>query len=161
MKGRTKVKNPAFVPTLKPLALCVKAALRPLSVYGLALAVGAYPSILLSGPEGGVVMGGAGSITQSASLTTIQQNSQNMAIDWQSYNLDVNERVQYIQPNSSSLSLNNILSNSASTIRGKIDANGQQTDTQHQPRNSSGKQPRACHRDNNGHRDCSARPGFG
>ena len=78
-----------------------------------------------AGPEGGVVTGGAGSISQSGITTTIQQNSQNMAIDWQSYNLNSNERVQYLQPNQSSIALNHILSNSASEIRGRIDANGQ------------------------------------
>ena len=92
---------------------------------GLLLCFGGYASIALAGPEGGVISGGAGTIHHSGSLTTIQQSTQNMAIDWQRYNVDVNERVQYIQPNQSSLSLNRILSNSASEIRGRIDANGQ------------------------------------
>ncbi len=70
-------------------------------------------------------MGGSGSISQSDVTTTINQISQNMAIDWQSYNVNTNERVQYIQPNSSSISLNRILSQSGSTIAGRIDANGQ------------------------------------
>ena len=76
-------------------------------------------------PEGGQVVGGSGSINQSGLNTTINQATQNMAIDWQSYNVQQNERVQYIQPNSSSVSLNRILGNNASTIRGRIDANGQ------------------------------------
>ncbi len=80
---------------------------------------------IYAGPEGGVVTGGEGSISQSGVTTTIQQNSQNMAIDWQGYNVNSNERVQYFQPNQSSISLNHILSNSASEIRGRIDANGQ------------------------------------
>ena len=81
--------------------------------------------LAVASPEGGVVTGGAGSISQTGTNTAIQQNTQNMAIDWQSYNVDVDERVQYIQPNQSSISLNNILSNGASEIRGHIDANGQ------------------------------------
>ncbi len=76
-------------------------------------------------PQGGNVVGGNGSINQSGLQTTIQQNTQNMAIDWQSYNVQQNERVQYIQPNSRSISLNRIIGNNASTIRGQIDANGQ------------------------------------
>jgi len=48
-----------------------------------------------------------------------------MAINWQTYNVNQNERVQYIQPNTSSISLNRILSNNGSTIAGRIDANGQ------------------------------------
>jgi len=83
------------------------------------------PSAVIAGPEGGQVMGGSGSISQSGLNTTINQSTQNMAIDWQSYNVNANERVQYIQPNSSSISLNRILSQNGSTIAGRIDANGQ------------------------------------
>ncbi|PCI11848.1 MAG: hypothetical protein COB71_11065 [Thiotrichales bacterium] len=79
----------------------------------------------VAGPDGGQVVGGSGSISQSGLNTTINQTSQNMAIDWQSYNVNVNERVQYIQPNASSISLNRILSQNGSTIAGRIDANGQ------------------------------------
>lgn len=77
-----------------------------------------------AGPEGGEVVGGAGSINQSGS-TTINQASDRMAIDWQSYDVGTNERVHYIQPDSSSVSLNRILSNHGSQIQGRIDANGQ------------------------------------
>ena len=79
---------------------------------------------VLAGPEGGAVVGGAGSISQSGLNTTINQTSPNMAINWQSYNLKVDERVQYIQPNTTSFSLNRILSLDGSTIAGRIDANG-------------------------------------
>ncbi len=83
-------------------------------------------SLVIAGPTGGQVVGGSGSISQSGlDTTTINQTSQNMSIDWQSYNLNANERVQYIQPNSSSISLNRILSQNGSTIAGRIDANGQ------------------------------------
>ncbi|VAW84687.1 hypothetical protein MNBD_GAMMA18-1219, partial [hydrothermal vent metagenome] len=83
-------------------------------------------SLAVAGPDGGQVVGGAGSITHSDNTTTtINQATQNMAIDWQNYNINVDERVQYIQPNSSSISLNRILSQSGSTIAGRIDANGQ------------------------------------
>ena len=80
---------------------------------------------VFAGPTGGQVVGGAGSISQSGVNTTINQTTQNMAIDWQSYNVNVDERVQYIQPNAASISLNRILSNNGSTIAGRIDANGQ------------------------------------
>ncbi|MEO0443889.1 MAG: filamentous hemagglutinin N-terminal domain-containing protein, partial [Pseudomonadota bacterium] len=82
------------------------------------------PGPTLAGPKGGAITGGAGAITQSGNTTTIQQHTDRMAIDWQSYNINRNERVQYIQPNSQSISLNSILSNSGSQIHGQIDANG-------------------------------------
>ena len=77
-----------------------------------------------AGPTGAEVVGGSGTIQQSGNATTINQTTQNMSINWQSYNVNVDERVQYIQPNASSVSLNRILSNNGSTIAGRIDANG-------------------------------------
>ncbi len=77
-----------------------------------------------AGPEGGEVVGGAGSINRSGSTTTINQATDRMAIDWQSYDVGSSERVHYIQPDSSSVSLNRILSNTGSRIQGRIDANG-------------------------------------
>ena len=103
--------------------------------YGLAWTQAVFFTLLFShlvwlpyahaGPQGGNVTGGSGTINHSGNQTTIQQNSQNMAIDWSSYNVGVNERVLYNQPNSSSLSLNRILDNAPSNIQGRIDANGQ------------------------------------
>ncbi len=80
---------------------------------------------VFAGPEGGDVVGGAGSISRSGTTTTINQATDRMAIDWQSYDVNANERVNYIQPDSSSVSLNRILSNRGSQIHGRIDANGQ------------------------------------
>ncbi len=77
-----------------------------------------------AGPVGGQITGGTGSISQANLSTIINQTSGSMAINWDSYNLGANERVQYIQPGSSSLSLNRILSNNGSQIHGRIDANG-------------------------------------
>jgi len=71
-----------------PLATAVQAA-----CYSMLLS-----STVQAGPTGGSVVGGSGSIAQSGTSTTINQTTQNMAINWQSYNLNANERVQYIQP---------------------------------------------------------------
>ena len=84
----------------------------------------AMPGGAQAGPEGGVVSSGSGSIEQLGNTTTIQQQSEQIVIDWQSYNVGSDERVQYIQPGSESLSVNQIHSNSASRIHGRIDANG-------------------------------------
>jgi len=109
-------KNQAFALSSTALSVCV------------ALSSYALPSIinpaLAAGPKGGVVVSGSGSITKDAAETIIKQNSQHMAINWDSYNVASGERVQYIQPNSQSVSLNNILSSNGSVIAGNIDANG-------------------------------------
>src|SRR5690606_3118668 len=77
-----------------------------------------------AGPQGGQVVGGAGSIDQSGLHTTINQHTDRMAIDWQSFNIAADERVQFVQPSSSSLALNRVLSHKGSEIHGRIDANG-------------------------------------
>ncbi|WP_075186902.1 filamentous hemagglutinin N-terminal domain-containing protein [Teredinibacter haidensis] len=101
-----------------PLIKSFKRAPLPFFI-GLILAGHVY-----AGPEGGEIVGGAGTINHSGTTTTINQNTDLMAIDWQSFDVNSNERVQYIQPDSSSVSLNRIMSNSASHINGRVDANG-------------------------------------
>lgn len=76
-------------------------------------------------PEGGVVVGGTGTIDQAGLETTIHQSTERMAIDWQSFDVKSNERVQFIQPKSTSIALNRVVSNKGSEILGRIDANGQ------------------------------------
>ena len=83
-------------------------AVRRLALFAALLLSVTALSSTVAGPGGGQVVGGSGSIAQSGNTTTINQATQNMAIDWQSYNVNANERVQYIQPNSSSISLNRI-----------------------------------------------------
>src|SRR5690554_2722728 len=78
----------------------------------------------LAGPAGGKVVGGNGSIDQSGLNTTIRQQTDRMAIDWQSFNVAADEKVKFIQPGSSSVGLNRVLSHSASEIHGQIEANG-------------------------------------
>lgn len=79
---------------------------------------------VLAGPEGGKVVGGGGSIDQSGLNTTIRQQTDRMAIDWQSFNVAADEKVKFIQPDSSSIALNRVLSHTGSEIHGQIEANG-------------------------------------
>jgi|GEM_PF-2291479 len=80
---------------------------------------------LWAAPEGGEVVGGEGVITQSGVDTMIHQATERMAIDWRSFDVAANERVEFIQPSSSSIALNRVLSNSGSQILGRIESNGQ------------------------------------
>ena len=84
-----------------------------------------YPSYSYAGPAGGNIVGGTGSINQSGLTTTINQNTSSLAIDWNSFDINANEMVNFIQPSSSSIALNHILSSSGSQIQGQINANGQ------------------------------------
>jgi filamentous haemagglutinin family N-terminal domain len=93
----------------------------------LALAIAAHmlaSSGVLAAPSGGEVVGGAGSIEQQGSDTTIIQESNRLAIDWQAFDISANERVEFVQPGQSAVALNRILGNKGSEILGRIDANG-------------------------------------
>jgi filamentous hemagglutinin family protein len=106
-----KLSAPSFMNTFRIKALVL--AIASLSTTGIQAA-----------PAGGVVVGGSGNISQSGTDTTINQNSERLALEWDSFNVNVNERVQFIQPGRDSVALNRILGNSGSQILGRIDANG-------------------------------------
>jgi len=76
-------------------------------------------------PTGGQVTSGSGSITQSGSTMTIHQASQNLALNWQSFNIAPQETVDFVQPNATAIAVNRILGTNGSVILGHLDANGQ------------------------------------
>ena len=93
--------------------------------FAVSLSFGAS-SAAMAGPTGGVVVQGQGSIsTPSTSQTVINQSSQQLTLNWSSFNVGSNESVRFYQPSSSSVAFNRILGQSASQIFGQIDANGQ------------------------------------
>ncbi len=94
----------------RALACCIAAALAP-AVY--------------AGPEGAQIVVGAGSVTQADGATTlITQSSDRLAIDWQSFDIGVDERVRFEQPSAQAAALNRILDQNPSIILGNIEANG-------------------------------------
>nr|WP_319564646.1 YDG domain-containing protein [uncultured Rhodoferax sp.] len=91
-----------------------------------ALATGALASSLaLAAPTGGQVSAGSGSIAQSGHTTTIIQTSQNLAINWQGFDIAANEAVRFNQPNAASVALNRVTGQNPSQILGSLSANGQ------------------------------------
>jgi fibronectin-binding autotransporter adhesin len=99
-----------------PISLCVGLAVGSIVFSGDALA---------GGPTGGVVVGGTGSITQSGNSTIINQASQKLALNWQTFNVGANESVLFNQPGRSAVALNRILDQNPSQIFGRISSNGQ------------------------------------
>src|SRR5689334_15418690 len=73
----------------KPLALAIAA------LAGLPLAA---PHYGWAAPAGGQVTAGTGTITQNGALTTIDQGSQRLAIDWRSFDINSGETVKFQQP---------------------------------------------------------------
>ncbi|MHB8544948.1 MAG: two-partner secretion domain-containing protein, partial [Leptospirales bacterium] len=83
------------------------------------------PEVALALPHGGKITSGSGSIKTVGNTTTIQQNSNALSINWNSFNISANQAVNYLQPSFSSLALNFISGTSASQIFGHLSANGQ------------------------------------
>jgi len=82
-------------------------------------------TLLHAAPSGGVVTSGSATITQSGSVTNINQSSQKASINWTAFSIAPSETVNFIQPNVSSVTLNRVIGNEKSIIEGALNANGQ------------------------------------
>ncbi|EBK1009883.1 filamentous hemagglutinin N-terminal domain-containing protein [Salmonella enterica] len=92
------------------------------------LIISLFPVVALANPDlptGGQIVGGRGSISTSGNQMTIHQQTQNMATNWQSFDIGKNNTVQFVQPDSSSVALNRVTGASGSQIMGTLTANGQ------------------------------------
>lgn len=96
-----------------------------IKLYAAVLAASQWAMTAQASPEGGQVVGGEGVIQQAGVETIITQATERMAIDWRSFDVAANERVEFIQPSSSAVALNRVIGNRGSEILGRIDANGQ------------------------------------
>jgi filamentous hemagglutinin family protein len=76
-------------------------------------------------PTGGQVKVGNGQLQQSANLLIVNQSSQRLGMDWQSFNIGAGATVEFRQPSASSISLNRVVGHSGSEIYGQLRANGQ------------------------------------
>ena len=80
---------------------------------------------LISPPWSSQIAAGTGSISKpDVNTTLIQQGSQNLILNWQSFNVAPQELVQFNQPNTSAAALNRIFDQNPSEIYGSIRANG-------------------------------------
>jgi filamentous hemagglutinin family protein len=75
-------------------------------------------------PVGGVVAGGAASIASTGVHTTITQTTPGAIINWQGFGIAAGESVQFVQPGSSSVTLNRVTGPDPSAIFGSLSANG-------------------------------------
>ena len=76
-------------------------------------------------PTGGTVEAGTGSISQNGNAMTINQGSDKLAINWQSFSIGAGNSVTFNQPGSGSVALNRVLGSDVSVIQGALNANGQ------------------------------------
>lgn len=76
-------------------------------------------------PQGGQVVDGAADIEVKDLVMDVHQDSQRVILEYDSFNLDATETVNFIQPNSQAVALNRVLGSDLSEIHGSINANGQ------------------------------------
>ncbi|MGD0142967.1 MAG: filamentous hemagglutinin N-terminal domain-containing protein [Rhizomicrobium sp.] len=89
---------------------------------GLAVALCAAPA--LANPLNGAVTTGSASIATSSNKTQIDQKSEDVVIDWSSFNVGAGQTTQFVQPNAQAIAVNRIGGNAPSQILGTLDANG-------------------------------------
>lgn len=123
--GHIAVKPNAAANLAKPTSLAKPILLKPIA-FSVLLGFSAqlFSGIALAEPTGGQVTAGAGTINQAGTTTTINQATQNMAIDWHSFNVRANEAVNFNQPNANAIALNRITGTESSSIMGSLTANG-------------------------------------
>ncbi|MFJ3313895.1 YDG domain-containing protein [Herbaspirillum huttiense] len=90
-----------------------------------AAALSAASALAMAGPSGGAVTAGSGSISQSGNTTTVTQGSQNLSVNWQSFNTSSGEKVNFVQPSASAIAVNRIQDVNATQFMGQLNANGQ------------------------------------
>jgi len=94
------------------------------STFAASLSVGASV-VAVASPTGGTVMQGQGTIsTPGTGQTLINQSSQQLMLNWNTFNVGANESVRFNQPSSSAIAFNHILDQNPSQIFGTIAANG-------------------------------------
>jgi filamentous hemagglutinin family protein len=77
-------------------------------------------------PTGEQVVGGSATVSRPADARMqIDQASQRAVINWQSFSIGADARVNVIQPGASSVLLNRVVGNSPTEIFGQLNANGQ------------------------------------
>jgi filamentous hemagglutinin family protein len=91
----------------------------------LAAAMSLAAVVAQANPTGGQVVAGTGQVGTSGNTTTVTQSSQNLSVNWQSFNIAAQETVNFVQPSASAVAVNRILGSSGTQILGHLNANGQ------------------------------------
>ena len=79
---------------------------------------------LMANPVGGQVVAGSATIAQTGLRMDINQSSNRAVINWNGFNIQQNEHVNFNQPGRDAAVLNRVIGNDPSAIYGKLTANG-------------------------------------
>ncbi|MDD2758849.1 MAG: filamentous hemagglutinin N-terminal domain-containing protein, partial [Methylomonas sp.] len=113
--------NSATIP-LKSLPAAIKRLLQSEAVRIMVL--GTLPIATHANPTDGQVVAGSAEIAQQGARMDINQASQRAVINWQSFNIDKGEHVNFNQPTRDAATLNRVVGNDPSAILGRMTANG-------------------------------------
>ena len=75
-------------------------------------------------PQNGQVTSGSGSIAESGSSLQVNQTTNTLSVDWDSFSIGADNRVTFVQPSPSSTAVNRVTGVQPSSILGNLDANG-------------------------------------
>lgn len=106
-----------FLPRSRRMALLASTAI------GIVL-FGAPLAPARANPNGGTVVGGGATIDSAPGSVTVRQTTNRAVIDWQDFSIGNGESTTFEQPGRSSVTLNRVTGDNASTIDGKLTANG-------------------------------------
>lgn len=76
-------------------------------------------------PQGGSVVSGSGSISQSGPEMTVNTTTPRTAINWQRFNVGADNKITFNQPDGKSVTLNRVIGSDPSKIYGAVTSNGQ------------------------------------
>ncbi len=78
----------------------------------------------LAAPSGGTVAAGSGDIASQGTTTTITQHTEQLSLNWTTFDIGAQETVRFNQPSASSIAVNRIADPSGSRIHGVLQAHG-------------------------------------
>ena len=70
--------------------------------------LGGFPTLAFALPQGGDIVSGSATIDSTSQDMTINQSTNKLITNWDSFNIDTPESVQFIQPGSGSVALNRV-----------------------------------------------------
>ena len=81
-------------------------------------------SYVWANPAGEQVVGGAATFQRDGNTLTVNQATDRLAVNWQSFNIAAGERTHFNMPSSTSAALNRVIGGNPSSIYGSLSANG-------------------------------------
>ncbi len=123
VRGKGKSASAVTSPRTKVL---LERSIFKLSAVAVAMLVLTFGELAMAElPTGGVVVSGTATIVESGNNLNINQTSNTVYSNWNTFNIGTSNAVNIAQPSTSAIFLANILSPEVTRIQGQLNANGQ------------------------------------